>query len=200
MQAFLQLYIPIFYIFYLLVAFALPSYRVWKTTGINPITFSKADNAHDYIGGIFKVLLLAIFIELVMHYFFPAHYSYLLPMNYLSSSLIRSVGLIFLHISLIWTMIAQYQMNRSWRIGIDEENKTELIKTGVFSYSRNPIFLGMMLTLTGLFLISPSGLSFTILILSFVVLQIQIRLEEEFLAKIHGEIYLNYKKATKRWL
>lgn len=201
MDAFLQFYIPIFYIVYILIAFALPTYRVWKTTGINPITFSKSDNAHDYIGGVFKVLLLAVFIEIGIQCFFPAiMHNYLLPMNYLNNPIFRVIGLVIIHLSCIWTIIAQYQMNKSWRIGIDEQNKTELVSTGTFAYSRNPIFLGMLITLTGLFFISPNGLSFCILIVSFVILQIQVRLEEDFLIKIHGDIYRAYKKSTRRWL
>jgi protein-S-isoprenylcysteine O-methyltransferase Ste14 len=41
----------------------------------------------------------------------------------------------------------------SWRIGIDQSHRTNLVQSGVFSLSRNPIFLGMMLTLFGLFLV-----------------------------------------------
>jgi protein-S-isoprenylcysteine O-methyltransferase Ste14 len=51
--------------------------------------------------------------------------------------------------------IAQYQMSNSWRIGIDEKNKTELVTKGIF-YSRNPIFLGMIISILGIFLILPT--------------------------------------------
>jgi len=35
---------------------------------------------------------------------------------------------------------------------------------------------------------------------TYIVIQIQIRLEEEFLEKQHGEQYLNYRKSTRRLL
>ena len=41
----------------MLVAFVIPTYRTYKQTGINPITFGKNDNAHDYIGFIMNCLL-----------------------------------------------------------------------------------------------------------------------------------------------
>jgi hypothetical protein len=46
----LKIYLPIYLLLYLSVAFVIPTYRTYKKTGINPITFGKADNAHDYIG------------------------------------------------------------------------------------------------------------------------------------------------------
>ena len=50
-------YILIIYlIFYFGAAFVLPTYRVWKKTGVNPVTFRGADTAHDYIGKLFKIL------------------------------------------------------------------------------------------------------------------------------------------------
>ena len=44
-------------------------------------------------------------------------------------------------------------MSNNWRIGIDEENNTELVTIGIFSISRNPIFFGMIISVFGLFLI-----------------------------------------------
>ena len=71
-------------------------------------------------------------------------------------------SLLFISILLVW--IAQSHMRESWRIGIDEINKSELVTSGLFSYSRNPIFLGIMIANFGLFLILPNA--FTLLIIS----------------------------------
>jgi len=109
-------------------------------------------------------------------------------------------GLALIHIALLWVVIAQFQMSKSWRIGIDEENKTELVTAGLFSISRNPIFLGMILSVTGIFLIIPNALTFFLCLSTYFVIQIQIRLEEEFLIKQHGDEYLHYKQKTRRLL
>jgi len=63
-------------------------------------------------------------------------------------------------------------MRQYWKIGIDEKNKTELITKGLFSISRNPIFLGMILSTVGIFLIIPSTLTFFITAATYVVIQI----------------------------
>ena len=55
-------------------------------------------------------------------------------------------------------------VGESWRIGIDEKHQTALVKTGVFGFSRNPIFLGMMITLAGVFLVIPNVLTLLALV------------------------------------
>ena len=108
--------------------------------------------------------------------------------------------MVLLLISLAWTVVAQAQMGASWRIGIDEERRTPLVREGVFGLSRNPIFLGMMLTLLGLFLVIPSAVTLLVLGLGVVLIQIQVRLEEEFLSGAHGRDYEEYRRGVRRWL
>ncbi|WP_413614210.1 methyltransferase family protein [Flavobacterium sp. N2013] len=87
----------------------------------------------------------------------------------------KYVAIGLLVVALIWTIIAQNQMKNSWRIGIDTETKTDLITSGLFKFSRNPIFLGIILSLVGLFLTTPNALTVLFLILGYVLIQIQIQ-------------------------
>jgi protein-S-isoprenylcysteine O-methyltransferase Ste14 len=123
-----------------------------------------------------------------------------LPIKQLDTSAIKYTGLGFLVFALIWTIIAQGHMKNSWRIGIDTETRTELIMTGLFGLSRNPIFFGMILSLVGLFLTTPNALTAIFLTLGYVLIQIQIRLEEEFLTSQHGQNYLTYKEKVRRFI
>jgi protein-S-isoprenylcysteine O-methyltransferase Ste14 len=125
------------------------------------------------------LLIGAIFI----YSFNDKAYQYLVPISYLMKDVFMIVGSILIHLSLLWISVAQYQMSNSWRIGIDENNKTELITKGLFSYSRNPIFLGMIISVAGIFFILPNVLTFFLILSTYIVIQIQIRLEEEFLKK-----------------
>lgn len=197
MNDFLRYYLPIFYALVLLFAFVIPSYRTYKSTGINPITFGKEPNAHNYIGNVMKVLLAALFVVILM-YSFGNIYQFTIPIPYLQNLNIRWAAIVLIHISLIWIIIAQVQMSNSWRIGIDEQNKTDLVTNGLFSISRNPVFLGMIICVAGLFLVIANAISFCILVTTYIVIQIQIRLEEEFLKKQHGEQYISYQSKTRR--
>lgn len=198
MESFLKYYLPLFLVAYLIITFVLPSIRVYRQTGINPVTFGKNDNAHDYIGSIMKVLTGLLIVAVLFFSFSAKAYQYLVPINYLQVTWVKYTGLILIHASFIWIVIAQYHMKQSWRIGVDEKNKTELITTGFFSLSRNPIFLGMILSTVGIFLIIPNTITFFTMAATYIIIQIQIRLEEEHLVKQHGTIYTEYKQRVRR--
>jgi len=181
-------------------AFVWRSYVVWKRTGINPVVFKGTDSAHDFIGTISKfVFALLIFVVLV-YSLLPAAYQYLLPVPWLQHPWIESTGIILLIASLLWIVGAQAQMGESWRIGIDTDHKTTLVQTGLYRVSRNPIFLGMMVTVFGLFLAVPNAVTLLIFVLMVVLINIQVRLEEEYLRTTHGEEYVHYQRAVGRWI
>ena len=71
---------------------------------------------------------------------------------------------------------------------------------GLFGISRNPIFLGVLIVFAGMFLIIPNAVTLVILISGFIVIQVQVRLEEEFLIKQLGDEYIVYMVNVKRWL
>ncbi len=198
MENFLRIYLPLYLFTYFAIAFIFPTYKTWKQTGINPITFGKADTAHNYIGFVMKVLIGLLFVVVLCFSFGSNIYKYSVPIDYLQSEGLKFLGLLIIHISLIWIAIAQYQMSTSWRIGIDEENKTELKTKGIFSISRNPIFLGMILSVLGVFFILPNAMTFFLALTTYFIIQIQIRLEEEFLLKQHRADYEHYKQKTRR--
>lgn len=200
MEIFIQYGLLPYIILNFSLTFVWPSYRVWRKTGVVPITFAKTDSAHDYIGKVFKRLLGGILITGIIYTFYTEGVKYLMPIQYLENVTLQVLGLIILLLAFIWIVLAQYQMALSWRIGIDTEHSTHLITEGVFRISRNPIFLGMMSTLLGLFLIIPNMVTLLILFNSYILIQIQIRLEEDFLLKTHQQHYLKYCQSTPRWL
>ena len=127
-------------------------------------------------------------------------YQYLLPFWYIENDTLSKVGWGFLILSLVIVWIAQSQMANSWRIGIDEKNKTKLVTKGLFSISRNPIFLGIMIANIGLFFVIPNAFTLLIISLSTISINTQIRLEEEFLEQEFGNEYLVCTKKVRRWL
>ena len=142
--------------------------------------------------------MIFMFVYVILFAFAPTLYDKFLPISQLDTFTIKYIGLGLLAFALIWTIIAQGHMKNSWRIGIDTETKTELITAGLFRISRNPIFFGMIVSLVGLLLTTPNALTGIFLILGYVLIQIQIRLEKEFLSNQHGEKYLIYKQKVRR--
>ena len=198
MNEFLRFFLPTYLIVYFGIAFVAKSIIVGKRIGKNPLVFPKDDTAYGLIGFYFKLTLLLIFVYVLLFAFIPTLYDKFLPIQQLDTLTIKYVGLGLLGFALIWTIIAQGHMKNSWRIGIDTETKTELITTGLFQFSRNPIYFGMTISLLGLFLTTPNALTGLFLFFGFVLMQIQIRLEEEFLTNQHGQNYLTYKQKVRR--
>jgi len=195
-----EIYLFLFLLVYFFFVFFLRSYLLWKKTGINPLTFNKSDDAHGYNGKVFTAISLIEFVVVFIYVFKNYWYQYLLPFWYLESNYLVYVGWSLLALSLVIVWIAQSQMANSWRIGIDEKNKTELVTRGLFSISRNPIFLGVMVANVGLFLIIPNAFTLLIVALSTVSINTQLRLEETFLKSSHGKSYQDYLNQVSRWL
>jgi len=46
----------------------------------------------------------------------------------------------------------------------------------------------------------PNAFTLLLAVVGFMLVQIQVRLEEEFLSKTHGENYLHYKSSVRRFI
>lgn len=99
------------------------------------------------------------------------------------------------------TFASQAAMGTSWRIGVDENERTELVTTGPFAHVRNPIFTAMLLAALGLALMVPTVWSMAALVALFVALELQVRIiEEPYLLAAQGEGYRKYAARTGRFL
>ena len=83
---------------------------------------------------------------------------------------------------------------------LDEKSESTLVQHGLFGVSRNPIFLGMLIMLVGLLLILPTAATLTVSALGVVLIHVQVRLEEAFLAEKYSDAYMNYQKRVRRWI
>jgi len=109
--------------------------------------------------------------------------------------------LLFAYLILYFLLVFVLRSVLLWKkIGIDEKNKTKLVTKGLFSISRNPIFLGIMIANIGLFIVIPNAFTLLIISLSTISINTQIRLEEEFLKREFGKDYFEYAKKVRRWI
>lgn len=97
-------------------------------------------------------------------------------------------------------VVAQRNLGQSWRIGIDEGARPGLITTGFYRYSRNPIFVGMFLTLIGLTLLLPTLLSVVMLAGAAACVRSQVIEEERYLRTAYGPDYEAYAHRVGRFL
>ncbi len=99
-------------------------------------------------------------------------------------------------------ILTHLHMGASWRIGVPKEGGdiASLITTGPHRFSRNPIYLGILIMIAGGALAAPGPLSVGALVITFVGLQSIIAEEEAYLVGQFGSEYAAYRKRVRRWL
>jgi protein-S-isoprenylcysteine O-methyltransferase Ste14 len=81
------------------------------------------------------------------------------------------------------------------------ERSTALVTGGLYSFTRNPMYLGMLLILAGVALLFGSvSTLLPIPVFAWMIQRNFILGEERFLEEIFGEQYLGYKRQVRRWL
>ena len=91
-------------------------------------------------------------------------------------------------------------MKDSWRAGIPDEDKTELVTNGIYKYSRNPAFLGFDFMYVGVFLMYCNPLTASFALFAVIMLHLQILQEERYLINTFGNAYQEYRKHVFRYL
>ncbi|MFT3809775.1 MAG: isoprenylcysteine carboxylmethyltransferase family protein [Micropepsaceae bacterium] len=194
---------PITLFIYVIATFAAvfvwPTLRLRLSSGINALVLPQGDSGEAVVGRWFKGALVLLAAMSALAAFAPAPWDVIGPIALPFAEVRLYAGWAILAAALVWIAIAQVQMGRSWRIGVDPA-KTELKAAGLFGVSRNPIFLGMRAMLVGVFLVAPNALSLAVLLLGEALMQLQVRFEEAHLDRVEGEAYRAYRARVPRWL
>lgn len=91
-------------------------------------------------------------------------------------------------------------MKDSWRAGIPDKDRTKLVTTGIYRYSRNPAFLGFDFMYVGLLLMYFNLSMLVVSAFAIIMLHLQILQEERYLTENYGDSYREYRKHVFRYL
>ncbi len=97
-------------------------------------------------------------------------------------------------------LISVLCMKDSWRAGIPDRDRTELVTDGIYAFSRNPAFLGFDLQYIGMLLMFCNMLTGMFTVFAIVMLHLQILQEERYLTATFGRAYLDYRHRVFRYL
>jgi protein-S-isoprenylcysteine O-methyltransferase Ste14 len=123
------------------------------------------------------------------------------PLDALNATAVHAVGVALFVAGLAGTLAAQIAMGASWRIGVDDDERTELVTHGPFALVRNPIFAAMMPTSVGLALMVPNVVALAGAVALITALQLQTRLlEEPYLLRTQGDAYRAYAARVGRFM
>ncbi len=124
---------------------------------------------------------------------------YIFPASYVMFSRIAGILLAVFAIGII--VSAQRKMKGA-KTNIEPWKPTNsIISDGVYSHSRNPVYVAMVSIYLGITLIFNAFwfLPFLIVILIIITFGVILR-EEKYLEKKFGDQYLNYKESVRRWI
>jgi len=94
---------------------------------------------------------------------------------------------------------AQLNMGASWRVGIKEGEAPGLVTGGLYRFSRNPIYLGLLAALAGYAALLPTALSLALLAAAYVGVRIQVAAEEAYLERTYGDAFRAYARRVGRF-
>jgi protein-S-isoprenylcysteine O-methyltransferase Ste14 len=94
---------------------------------------------------------------------------------------------------------AMVTMRDSWRAGITHEDKTTIVTSGIYKFSRNPAFLGFDLTYIGACFTFGNILLIIVAAITITLMHLQILEEEKFLESAFQVDYMNYKRKVRRY-
>ena len=122
-----------------------------------------------------------------------------IPVPLLSNDYTIFIGMFLLFLNLIISFLALIQMRDSWRVGIKEDDKTELINDGIFGITRNPYFLSYIVLFLAYILLVANILLIISSLIAIFSIHKMIMKEEKYLEALHGEKYLDYKNNVPRY-
>lgn len=171
-------------------------------TGIDPDVFARRPSGglQGYMSSLSRALQCYVVLLLAAHALAPTAAWGLRQLPLLDRPGVDEIGLLLGVSGLTLCWLAQRTMAASWRVGIDETNPTELITSGPFRLIRNPTYAGLFALTLGFWLIWPTWAVLTFALLFVVMLEVQVRCEEEYMLRQHGEAYETYFALTKRYI
>ena len=114
---------------------------------------------------------------------------------------LQLAGAVLALLGITGALAAQLSMGNSWRVGVDEAEKTQLVTQGLYAWVRNPIFSFISLLALGLVLLVPNVFSVLAGSLTLLGIETQVRaVEEPYLKRTHGETYAHYAASVGRFL
>ena len=164
-----------------------------KRNGIDAMNFGKTDKTD------FLIPPFALF-----YFYLVFAVSFGLPtvsrQEFFQSEVVSWIGVLFCLAGLVLLLMSLISFGKSFRVGIDTDHPDKLITTGIFAFSRNPIYVAFGSVLIGQFLIFPNWILLIYLAAAIWLFHRQILREEDYLKKHYGKQYTDYCNRVRRYI
>ena len=167
--------------------------QMMKRNGIEAMNFGKIDKT-DFIIPPFALFYFYLVIAAAFHLPSPSR------QVFFHAAAFSWLGVGFCLAGLLVLLASLVSFGQSFRVGIDQERPDTLVTTGIFAYSRNPIYVAFACILLGQFLIFSNWILLIYLGAAVWLFHRQVLREEAFLKMHYGEEYMLYFTRVRRYL
>ena len=163
-----------------------------KRKGIEAMNFGKIDKT-DFLIPPFALFYFYIVFTAIFN--FPT----VSTQEFFHSEVISWIGVFFCLAGLLLLLWSLFSFGQSFRVGIDKEHPDKLITSGVFAFSRNPIYVAFAIILLGQFLIFSNWILLVYIGAAIWLFHRQVLREEDYLNKHYGKEYSEYCNRVRRY-
>ena len=112
-----------------------------------------------------------------------------------------SILILFIGIFILIIPVSKFVKSKTTIDPIKFKKVNNLVTSGIYKYSRNPMYLGLLMVIisTSIFFLTIISIT-TPFIFYFWINRFQIKREEIFLTKKFGQKYITYKSKTRKWI
>ena len=189
-----QYYISVI-LFALFVALVMGRVALLRRNGIKAIVFGATDKS-DFL--LVPFVLALIYTLCSSAFRLPMWKPLIKP--FWETKISGAVGIALCAAAVIGVMVSLISFGNSFRVGIDDRKPDKLVTTGMFAYSRNPIYVCFDTFFIGQFLIHRNIIIAAAAIGFALAIHRQILREERFLSTHYVAEYEGYRKKVRRYL
>ena len=112
-----------------------------------------------------------------------------------------AVALVLIGQTISVSGVVEFKRARTTLNPIKADTASSLVSSGIYRFTRNPMYLGLFLTLLGwaVYLANPVSLVFLLVYVLYIT-RFQIKPEERILLGLFGEPYAAYMQRVRRWV
>jgi protein-S-isoprenylcysteine O-methyltransferase Ste14 len=184
-------------VFVVLTLFVRVAIQLRRTGSTGLIGLRKGAGALDWLSGVLFIggmAMAIVSLNLVLN-------DELDPIDALDVDGLHVVGIVLAALGGLAVFAAQLGMGENWRIGVSDEQRTDLVTGGWFSICRNPIYAAMVVGWSGFALMVPTWLGLGAVVVIGLALELQVRfVEEPYLVRTHGDEYEAYASRIGRFV
>lgn len=163
-----------------------------KRKGVRAIYFANIDK---------KDFLIPPFAFFYLYIVFAAAFN--LPavskQEFFHSEMVSWIGVFLCLAGLVLLFLSLIAFGKSFRIGIDTDHSDKLVTTGVFAFSRNPIYVAIGFVLIGQFLVFSNLILLLYMAAAAWLFHRQVLREEAYMKKHYGKEYSEYCNRVRRY-